>query len=422
MNDRQLAESFERFANNIQRYLFVITRDSQLTVREAMVDKGYRGLSMSYGLPIMTLSYGPARVTELASKLSISKQLCVQMLRPIEKAGLIRREPDPTDRRAKLVRLTRKGDQLVADATEQLKVMVDRYTDRIGKRKVQQLCRIFAALSNGTLINAFPLHNSGDLQQEVDSSIFLPALFNSVSKGLDKHIVELIKAQGHPGLSPSFLQVILFLSPQGANIDTIAETNGMTYQAVNRIANELESLGYVAKSNSPNSGVRRELLLTESGLALIQDLVNSVQIVESEIMEIIGQDDLDSLSAICKQLFLKAGREGDFISMSGSSRFDKSADNVFNPRRVDLGVAELMLYLSAGFDDSGHRRSHHIRLSRPVSETNDHLVSWSDSGRRMTWDTIIDVKLVAEEIRRRYGKARLDALQKLIDTLARELD
>ena len=422
MNDPRLAKTFEHFANNIQRYLFVITRDSQLKVREAMLKKGYKGLSMSYGLPIMTLSYGPARVTELAKKLSISKQLCVQMLRPIEQAGLIRKEPDRTDRRAKLVRLTRRGDQLVADATEQLEAMVGLYAARIGKRKVQQLGRIFTTLSNGTLINSFPLHNSGELKQSQDISIFLPALFNSVSRGLDKHVVELVKAQGHPGLSPSFLQIILFLSPHGANIDTIAKTNSMTYQAVNRIANELETLGYVAKSSSPNSGVKRELLLTEAGLVLIEDMVSSITIVEKEIRQIIGKDDFHSLESICGQLFRKTGHPGDILSTSVSPALETTVDKVAGSRRVDLGIPQLMLFISTLFDESRHGDRNNLRMSRSVSETNHHLVSWSDSARRTTADTIIDVELVADEIRRRYGKARLDALRKLIDTLSGELD
>ena len=51
MNDPRFAKTFEHFANNIQRYLFVITRDSQLKVREAMLEKGYKGLSMPMACP-----------------------------------------------------------------------------------------------------------------------------------------------------------------------------------------------------------------------------------------------------------------------------------------------------------------------------------------------------------------------------------
>jgi DNA-binding MarR family transcriptional regulator len=214
----------------------------------------------------------------------------------------------------------------------------------------------------------------------------------------------------------------LFLSPHGANIDTIAETNGMTYQAVNRIANELETLGYVAKSSSPNSGVKRELLLTETGLGLIEDLVKSIGIVEKEISQIIGKDDFHSLESICGQLFRKTGQPGDFLSTPESPAVESSVDNVTGSRRVDLGIPQLMLFISTLFDDSRHGEGNNLRMSRLVSEANHHLVSWSDSARRTTADTIIDVELVADEIRRRYGKARLDALRRLIDTLSGDLD
>jgi hypothetical protein len=196
----------------------------------------------------------------------------------------------------------------------------------------------------------------------------------------------------------------------------------MSYQAVNRIANELESLGYVAKSHAANSTVKRDLLLTERGLALITDLVSSIRIVESEIRQVIGEDDFNTLCEICERLFRKTGRPGDFLKEVGELRIDDKPDKTAHQRRIDLGIAELLLFVAAKFDDSKHRRSHHLRLSRLVSGKKSQLVSWSESGRRMTGDTIVDVELVAQEIRRRYGAARLNALLNLVETLASELD
>src|SRR3954454_23554528 len=52
------------------------------------------------------------RPTELADQLQITKQSVNDLLGPLEDAGYITRNPDSTDRRARVVRLTSKGQGL----------------------------------------------------------------------------------------------------------------------------------------------------------------------------------------------------------------------------------------------------------------------------------------------------------------------
>jgi len=57
----------------------------------------------------MAQRLGAVRQTELAASLGIEPMSLVSHLDRLEKAGLIRRVPDPSDRRSKLVRLTREA-------------------------------------------------------------------------------------------------------------------------------------------------------------------------------------------------------------------------------------------------------------------------------------------------------------------------
>src|SRR3954465_7333719 len=55
-----------------------------------------------------------ARLTDLAKRAAITPQAMGELVDELEQLGYVRREPDPADRRAKLVRLTRLGEKVIA--------------------------------------------------------------------------------------------------------------------------------------------------------------------------------------------------------------------------------------------------------------------------------------------------------------------
>jgi DNA-binding MarR family transcriptional regulator len=62
------------------------------------------------------LGRGSARITDLAARLNTSKQALTFVVDRLERGGYLTREPDPADRRAKLIVLTTSG-QRAADLT-----------------------------------------------------------------------------------------------------------------------------------------------------------------------------------------------------------------------------------------------------------------------------------------------------------------
>jgi DNA-binding MarR family transcriptional regulator len=66
------------------------------------------------------------RMSELAARARLSKQAMTTLVRSVEAAGLVVREPDPTDRRAALVRLTDRGRAFRPVAERVLREVDDR--------------------------------------------------------------------------------------------------------------------------------------------------------------------------------------------------------------------------------------------------------------------------------------------------------
>jgi DNA-binding MarR family transcriptional regulator len=80
---------------------------------------GYPEVRPSFGSVLVPLlEEDGLRMGELAARARLSKQAMTTLVRAVEDAGLVAREPDPADGRASVVRLTARGEELrpVAEA------------------------------------------------------------------------------------------------------------------------------------------------------------------------------------------------------------------------------------------------------------------------------------------------------------------
>lgn len=80
--------------------------------------EGFADLRPTFGLPLRALRARPRSLTELARELGVTKQAAAKVVGELEQRRLVRREPSPADGRATLLRLSRRGQALVAAAIE----------------------------------------------------------------------------------------------------------------------------------------------------------------------------------------------------------------------------------------------------------------------------------------------------------------
>lgn len=85
-----------------------------------------------------------ARPTDLAAGALMSKQALNRVIRHLEHTGYLRLEPLALDQRARVVRLTDRGEQLLATIRELHGEIEAQWADRIGQRK-------FTALQNAMI-------------------------------------------------------------------------------------------------------------------------------------------------------------------------------------------------------------------------------------------------------------------------------
>jgi DNA-binding MarR family transcriptional regulator len=80
-----------------------------------------------------------SRLTDLARRANMSPQAMGELVDELEQMGYLVRRPDPTDRRAKLITLTRKGQDCIAAGAATIDGLEQQLTDLLGERGHRQL-------------------------------------------------------------------------------------------------------------------------------------------------------------------------------------------------------------------------------------------------------------------------------------------
>jgi DNA-binding MarR family transcriptional regulator len=80
-----------------------------------------------------------SRLTDLARRANMSPQAMGELVDELEQMGYVVRRPDPTDRRAKLIILTKKGQACIAAGIATIDGIEQQLTDRLGERGHRQL-------------------------------------------------------------------------------------------------------------------------------------------------------------------------------------------------------------------------------------------------------------------------------------------
>lgn len=90
-----------------------------------------------------------SRLTDLARGANMTPQAMGELVDELEGLGYVVRRPDPTDRRAKLIVLTERGQECIAAGLATIDGLEQRLTEILGERGHQQLRRLLETLLDG---------------------------------------------------------------------------------------------------------------------------------------------------------------------------------------------------------------------------------------------------------------------------------
>lgn len=108
-------------------------------LHQRFAERGHAQIRPPHGNVMQFLDDRGTRVSVLAERAQITKQSMAELVVHLERLGYVERIPDPSDRRAKLVRATPRGEELYVIAREVVAEIEAEWTTRLGKTKMRQL-------------------------------------------------------------------------------------------------------------------------------------------------------------------------------------------------------------------------------------------------------------------------------------------
>ena len=108
----------------------------------------YPGLRPAHLIVFQTLDHPPAgtRLTELAERAQMTVQSMGELVDALERGGYVERIPDPTDRRAKLIRYTDRGWAVHERGGAIMSALQAEWAGRLGSEKLAQLLALLREL------------------------------------------------------------------------------------------------------------------------------------------------------------------------------------------------------------------------------------------------------------------------------------
>jgi DNA-binding MarR family transcriptional regulator len=103
-------------------------------------------LPQSQARVFQRIAPGGSRLAELAEASQVSKQTVGSIVDQLELAGYVRRIPDPSDARARLVTLTAKGHKLIEISIPVIRDVEAAWEAHLGQARTRQLRQALAAL------------------------------------------------------------------------------------------------------------------------------------------------------------------------------------------------------------------------------------------------------------------------------------
>jgi DNA-binding MarR family transcriptional regulator len=112
-------------------------------------ERGHPDVRAPHGNVFQYLDDDGTRVSVLAQRAQITKQSMAELVLHLERHGYVERVPDPSDRRAKLVRATPRGQEIYAIAREVVADIERDWTERLGAAKMRTLRELLVELNEG---------------------------------------------------------------------------------------------------------------------------------------------------------------------------------------------------------------------------------------------------------------------------------
>ena len=129
----------DKISPNVARGLLTATRAHVAAVVARLARRGYIDFPFASASLLWLLDEGGTRSTTLAQRAGVTKQAMSQQVKQMERDGYLEQVPDTSDTRAKVVRMTARGESVKTACAEVREELNQAIADLVGKRKASEM-------------------------------------------------------------------------------------------------------------------------------------------------------------------------------------------------------------------------------------------------------------------------------------------
>ncbi|BCB84985.1 MarR family winged helix-turn-helix transcriptional regulator [Phytohabitans suffuscus] len=131
---------------NVGLLLHIPYRAMESRVFQALAAAGFDDFTPAQARVFQRIGPEGSRLTDLAEQAQITKQSAGFLVDQLERAGYVERVPDPTDARARLVRVAERGAKAIPLAAAVVAEVEAEWARHLGERRMSQLRGILTQL------------------------------------------------------------------------------------------------------------------------------------------------------------------------------------------------------------------------------------------------------------------------------------
>ena len=126
--------------------LFIAYRAMEAASMEGLARAGFTDMTVAQARIAARIDPAGSRITHLAAAAHVTKQTAGFLVEQLERAGYVERVPDPTDGRARLVRISARGRAATEAAVPALAELEEQWLAHVGPRRMADLRRTLSRL------------------------------------------------------------------------------------------------------------------------------------------------------------------------------------------------------------------------------------------------------------------------------------
>src|SRR3954470_1986987 len=122
--------------------LFVANRALEQRAYDAVLAAGITDITLTQARIAARIAPNGSRVSDLAEQARVTKQSAASLIEQLERAEYVERVPDPTDGRARLVRVTPRLQRVAEVADAEVARVLAEWADHLGDDRLKELHEI----------------------------------------------------------------------------------------------------------------------------------------------------------------------------------------------------------------------------------------------------------------------------------------